>query len=826
MTQRRTTFRKSRSSGGAFWRRSARASEPEPEEAIFEYIRKFNINKVLKMMDEDPNIIHITLPAEQLGLMKYKGRNVTPVEYAFAKDIRVTEIVDKAIGDRPWNNNPLNEIAYSPIIIDYARTLPLDNVLKTGFDINENRPEFGVYKTFFNKFIFEDFKVIPDYDVLEYLVDRLEANVDTYMNIPPDLYNDDLQDDEEIPLLMALVLKFIKTDDKKDGDKFLELIKYGADQTLRSEKTRRSCFNFIVETDIENFETYVDPFIIGRLINDHEEGQKTPLIIAIDAADIGNQEKAIYLVENGADVNIPFVFLGLEVKFTQYPIHSAAEKYIDLLYLDHDEDVDLKKYEIMATFRELFKALIEHGADINEIADTEYNDGEHRKRRLFQMIAVRTYDDSDPKFDSREEEEEYHNLLKLLADNGISMIDPNTGEDTYKEHRETLIEEAKIFFDVYFEYEEPKVVKLWKGFSYEDVEKFKDFLKAENELDEDVKETLKNYSFCPVCLDFVIRQDGCMYMTHGCNRERRNNDIYKKFSDSNRITWCTYCGRACKGHRHIARSVLPDIKGPIPLAEELSTENGDFRFFDKDCLNSGGGGSNEKKQRILSLLKHACIMQENVDNFTYNEVRNIIIEGVWNDATEEVNLSGPQEFDFSCFPSESAGPKEEEPEEVIPDVNRPADEKDLVPIKHDNGDCIIEGGPHDDHRPTWEFVHKQPDGSVYHHTNYICGEDLEEFLKTRGPQDANFGMCWEPTACRARLYPEEIKDIVSAPFYDVYKRNFNSRFSEQKGGATENFLYPVEMDTALCAGPNKKHAGKRRVTYRKRRATFTTRNVS
>jgi len=475
---------------------------------------------------------------------------------------------------------------------------------------------------------------------------------------------------------------------------------------------------------------------------------------------------------------------------------------------------DFKKYEKMATFTQLFKSLIDHGADINKFAEFEDDDN---KLTLFQKIAVKEFSCVNPNLDSREEEEEYHKLLRLLADNDISMIDPNTGKNIYKEEPEKMVEEVKFFFDVYFEHEEPKEIKPWKGFSYEDVEKFKDFLKAENELDEDVKENIKNFSFCPVCLDFVMRSDGCMYMTHTCSKQRRNDAIYKRFSDSKGITWCTYCGRACKDHRHIARSVLPDIKGAIPLAKEVSTENGDFRFFDKDCINSGGGGSNEKKQRILSLLKYACIMQENIDNFTYNDVRNIIIEGVWNDAIEEVNLSGPQEFDFSCFPSESAGPKEKEPEEVIPDVNRPADEKDLVPIKHDNGDCIIEGGPHDDHRPTWEFVHKQPDGTVYHHTNYICGEDLEEFLKTRGPQDATFGMCWEPTACKAKLYPEEIKDIVSPSFYDVYKRNFNDRFSEQKGGASENFLYPVEMDTALCAGPNKKTGGKRRVTYRKRR---------
>jgi len=312
---------------------------------------------------------------------------------------------------------------------------------QVGFNINKIRPELGVYKTYFNKFVFEN---DVDYRMMEYLVNDLGADVNTYMNIPPDLYNDDLQDDEKIPLLMALVLKFIKTDDKKDGDKFLELIKYDADPTLRSKKTRVTCFNLIIQADIENFEKYLDPFIAGPLINEHEGGRVTPLILAINAAGTKSQEKTIYLVEKGADVNIPLAYSAIEVKFKQYPIHAAAGKYADLLYLDEDEDDDLKKYDRMATFRELFKALIDHGADVNQIYDTEYEDGEHDKRTIFQMIAVKN-DDVDPKFDARQEEEEYHKLLKLLADNDISMIDPNTGNDIYKEHPDTLIEEAKIF---------------------------------------------------------------------------------------------------------------------------------------------------------------------------------------------------------------------------------------------------------------------------------------------------------------------------------------------------------------------------------------------
>lgn len=348
----------------------------------------------------------------------------------------------------------------------------------------------------------------------------------------------------------------------------------------------------------------------------------------------------------------------------------------------------------------------------------------------------------------------------------------------------------------------------YKGFTKSDVELFNRFF-----------DSPPDFSFCPVCLMVAFRTDGCMYMKHKC-KTPYHKDLFKLYSVDGYIEWCTLCGRISNGqHHHYVNSLPTDTVKPALAKVQPST---DFRFFDKDCKASGGGGNEEKVRRIHRLLGYACQLQSEVGKITDQEARTELIEEVWTAASAR-NRDVPvilekKEFGFPCVFPEDTKP-EGATEQVFPDILRPADEKDLVPIRHDPPDntCVVEMGPHEDDRPVWQFQHKQPDGSINKHEgNFICAEDLELTIRAN-PMD---GRCFDPS-CKAKIYPEEVKGIVSPEFYEIYRKNFNRENAKQTGSAREGapLLRMIQSGDAMCALPRKKGA---RRTYRQKKRKSKT----
>lgn len=73
-----------------------------------------------------------------------------------------------------------------------------------------------------------------------------------------------------------------------------------------------------------------------------------------------------------------------------------------------------------------------------------------------------------------------------------------------------------------------------------------------------------------------------------------------------------------------------------------------------------------------------------------------------------------------------------------------------------------------------------------------------------------------PQSCKAKLYPEEVKGIVSDEFYEVYRTNFNRANAAAVGGGVVGLFH--HADDGQCAVPVKA-GSKRLATYRKRRAS-------
>jgi ankyrin repeat protein len=368
----------------------------------------------------------------------------------------------------------------------------------------------------------------------------------------------------------------------------------------------------------------------------------------------------------------------------------------------------------------------------------------------------------------------------------------------------------------------------YKGYSKSDAELFNQMFEEPNE-----------WSFCPVCLAYVRRSDGCMYMKHYCEVSARHEELYEKFKDQLRnIEWCTICGRISQNHKHYKLSkadaaTKPGFAPISPLAPE-----GIERHFDSDCTRVGGGGFEEKVRRTHRLLGYACVLQSEVGKLNHDEARKKLVEEVWNAASgrnlEVPKLLETKKFDFPCRFPEDANPAPST-EKEYPDIPRPADEEELTPIEHDapDNDCAVELGPHDDGRPVYQFIHKQPDGSIYEHEAYICASDLEALIKSQTID----GKCRiEPDKCKALLYPEELYDIATPEFYETYQKLFNKanakeggrrknktkkRFRFRGGQKVPSLMKPLDIDTAECAPPQK--AGKRRTFKKKIRKSHTRR---
>jgi len=371
----------------------------------------------------------------------------------------------------------------------------------------------------------------------------------------------------------------------------------------------------------------------------------------------------------------------------------------------------------------------------------------------------------------------------------------------------------------------PPASNLWQGFARSEVEFFNGVMSVlppppNPDVPDPFDSNRANFSFCPVCLGYATRESGCMYMHHVCPASKRHPGLYAEYANpaNGQIEWCTVCGRICKGHGHILRN-LPEDKGtgrvPYPPGVEI-------QFYGNDCYPYGGGGTTEKFVRMEEMVKAACYAAEEVGIRTETEVRRYMIEEIWRGvkslddpavyqaATARMAhpIAVPCELPASIAPP--AGP--------APHITRPADEADMVPIEHDAPDnhCAIELNERQyQNEPVYQFWHKQPDGTIWKHENeYICAEDLQEYIV--GQNTGVFtGLCPLPDHCKARLYPEEIRDIIEVSVWEKYEEKFDEHFAAMAGGGSSGILYKIDPSELGCLlPPPKKKAGRR--TYRKK----------
>jgi len=518
---------------------------------------------------------------------------------------------------------------------------------------------------------------------------------------------------------------------------------------------------------------------VNNLYDIQDIGQSSSLL---DAISIENLEIVKLLVENGATLTIPpdnspttvlhqttnveiLKFLlqkGAKVDGTDYERNTPLMSYIEN---SDDDTID----------EEFLKVLLDAGANPN--AESAYG------TRALDMLVLTVNSISNIPY------------IKLLRKYGAEIT--QSIQDAIKDGEviKEVIDALEIKED------------SWKGWTQSDA-KALDTVFGEP----------SNYSACPVCLKYTLRQDGCMYMSHKCPDlgGLYNRNLYNMYkNDEGTIYWCTLCDRICLGHRHYKLSSY-DTKAELG-------EGGNP--FATDCIPYGGGYP-EKVQRFNRLREHALELNES-QGITTQEAFNELTQEFWNAPLirQKRKIEGiieKKKFGNNAnFPENRKNNVSKNNNVNAPDVPVPA--ALVMPNKFETGFNSISMN---DKVPVLHF-HHETTGGIDHKDSLIGVKTLNEQLVDRVKNfgDENFGYCIAYPECNARLYPEEIKAHVPDELYKEYKKKFNNKFKNVAGG-NRDLSFFGEATNAKCLIVKKggKKTRARRIRYKKTRKQKRSKN--
>ena len=563
------------------------------------------------------------------------------------------------------------------------------------------------------------------------------------------------------------------------------LLKKGADpnKIVNGKTYFAYCYNYNSPLDI--YETLLDNGANPDMWFDITK--KIPAI----AAFVINNKKEIFdlFIEKGANINF-------KLNTESLLIHYAATTSHGLPYI---------------------KILLEKGNDINAI---------NKENATPLIMAVYVADKNNT-----------INIIKYLlekkADKTIKTYNGQTAADIARKKFDT---NPEIFKEILELLGEPVKEEMWKGSTRSDIEKYDIFF-----------EQPYDYSCCPICLEYLERKEGCMYMTHDCattkhyyHKELYDAFAYERFEGGvKKVEWCTICGRPTKEHKHyVLSSANAPSKNMATLKPEIQArlDRGDNQaFFDNaNCMGFGGGGTEEKAVRFRRLREYALELQEDVDKKSYNNAMKELIEEVFNAPLvrnrkiKKILEDKRWNINVKEFPN---NPKKNNSNNNNKNYTNIPFEGSL-PTKLDSKehDCIIMADDDEgkEENPTYHFHHSR-NGGLDHDGIFICQKDLSRAIEIANKEfgDVRFGKCWF-SQCQGILHPEEIKNIVPDILYEDYRKKFNKKMAKNggasrrnnktrkmKGGNNNNkkqesVLHKLDLDNAECIPFNLTRNGKLR----------------
>jgi ankyrin repeat protein len=501
----------------------------------------------------------------------------------------------------------------------------------------------------------------------------------------------------------------------------------------------------------------------GADVNARENDGTTALISASKEQEEDNTEIVKFLLEKGADVNAKdndgFIALMYATMYGQIDIVKILlMSGADINAKDNNGENSLKHASANGD-TEIVKLLLEKGADIN----AKDNEGT--------TALMKASENGD------------REIVKLLLEKGANVnAKDNNGQTALDLAKNDNIKKLLRGKE-----------ELWKGMTRSDI----------SHLDAIFSEEVSDHSICPICLQYGEREDGCMYMTHDCTKHGKqyHNELYQIYKNSDgQINWCTICNRIAKGHNHFK---LADVTTTTP---SVIIEPGNPH--EKDCSRtSGGGGPKEKLARFRRFREYVLELQDDIGKKGKQEAFEELVEEVWNaplrregKLLKKIQNNKAWNISSSAFPLPT-----ENVNNVAPNIpyNGP------LPTKVNSGRNNI---MMNNNIPVLRFVHQQPDGSEQ--THGISEENLKTIIENslgKFGGEGGAGYCFMYPDCKARLYPQEIKDYIPELLYNRYKKLFNQKFKTASGGGSEDLIQ--EANDFMCV--NLKRGGRRNTKRRR-----------
>jgi hypothetical protein len=406
---------------------------------------------------------------------------------------------------------------------------------------------------------------------------------------------------------------------------------------------------------------------------------------------------------------------------------------------------------------------------------------------------------------------------------------------------------------------------LWKGMAKTTIDMF-DWVLDNTRPKDGGLPPAETWSACPVCLKYVLRSEGCMYLSHNCSAELGDAvfhaELYDRYKDRDgRIFWCVVCSRICSGHRHY---LLTPHSGEKP---DFASRDETFFGGDSHCKAAGGGGIAEKIARIRRLREYALELEAYIGKKDTREAMKELVEATWDapltpyeELVAKISKEGTWNIPSNLFlgpptlltkrsrgnaaagagtakrlrGNAAAGAGSAGPAWNIAYPN--AGNPELLPIIHSPG---YDSTLMNDVAVAIQFRHKLPTREVNYHVNEYIGIDrlFREVLKLRRIGEGR-GRCWNFPHCNARMFPAELQYILDhvndgamkvtdkdmteyQRLLDLYTESFGyappivggrrrktrktRKARNQKGGADERFtLGPATLAECVVAGGGRK----------------------
>lgn len=353
----------------------------------------------------------------------------------------------------------------------------------------------------------------------------------------------------------------------------------------------------------------------------------------------------------------------------------------------------------------------------------------------------------------------------------------------------------------------PASTRVWEGLTQDDVTRLNTIFDTDPP-GNGKRPPAEDWSFCPVCLGYASRENGCMFLKHSCKMQRNSHyhkELYEEFRDGyGLISWCTICGRICDGHKHYSlqrHDDEPTIAIVPPVTDTVL-------YYQADCKHLGGGGIDEKLQRFRQFKKHARELQSKVGEITEREALKTLVESVWDaplsplSPSQIASMKAAKEFNIPTtnFPLSKIKYTNKNTEPLL-DYRRPSGTT-VSSITFTAGTPLsINANKSNVAENTIGFAtdgtiiyfrHNQLSGILRNHLQRQEGIGqaaligfITEQLKSFGSDPAFMKCPFHSEGCGALLFPEEIYDFVPLKLYKQYRTAFNRIYQMKKESGDE-----------------------------------------